>query len=65
METSYMPSSIPPVKSRHKEAYKNRKKLICEHADQYAADRLNWKEKTAYLHDVDLAYMRFLIPEGA
>jgi SAM-dependent methyltransferase len=64
MESTYMSSSVPPIKSRHKEAYEDRKRLIREHADQYAADRLKWKEKMGYFHDVDLAYMRFLIPEG-
>jgi SAM-dependent methyltransferase len=42
-----------------------RKAAILAHSEQYAASRTDWRERAAFFHGEDEAYLRFLIPEGA
>ena len=41
-----------------------RKIALREHADAIAPERLRWIERTAFFHDEDYRYLRFLIPPG-
>jgi len=41
-----------------------RKRAIRERANRVAAERDRWIRRNAFYYDEDLAYMRFLVPEG-
>ena len=42
-----------------------RKETIRRHIDAEAAKRAQWLKRAAFLHQEDLLYLKFLIPEGA
>ena len=42
-----------------------RKEIIKSTADQFAHERLFWKQKSAYFHEQDQRYLDFLIPENS
>jgi SAM-dependent methyltransferase len=42
-----------------------RKAAILAHSEKYAASRQDWRQRSAFFHNEDEAYLRFLIPAGA
>ncbi|MCA1430215.1 MULTISPECIES: glycosyltransferase [Bradyrhizobium] len=42
-----------------------RRAAILEHADRFASERADWREKAAFFHREDERYLRFLIPPGS
>lgn len=53
------------VRRARKPARSIRKQAILDHVDAIAVERDLWRDRNAAYYDDDLAYMRFLIPEGA
>src|SRR6516164_9186545 len=53
-----MPAAMPATMSA-------RKREVRRLADLSAPERRQWLERTAFFHEEDIRYLKFLIPEGA
>ena len=53
------------IASRRVVAMSARKQKILRHSNASAAARAGWLERTAFFHQEDLLYLKYLIPEGA
>ncbi|MGI9419540.1 MAG: glycosyltransferase [Geminicoccaceae bacterium] len=45
-------------------SWSDRKRQIHQHSEALAPERQKWIDRNAYYYEADLAYMRFLVPEG-
>jgi SAM-dependent methyltransferase len=54
-----------PSSSGYGDNMSGRKQEIRALADASASERQNWLKRSAFFHNEDLLYLKFLIPEGA
>ena len=54
-----------PSSSGYGDNMSARKQEIRALADASASERQNWLKRSAFFHNEDLLYLKFLIPEGA
>ncbi len=63
--TPPMRLSIPDRDASWRDRLSVRKTAILEHCERVAARRDDWRERNSGFYDNDMAFLRFLIPEGA